>query len=161
MGDLFASGIAGWQVIGARHEGVNHAEVHAHVPRGLAAHGAGVVVARVLPKAVAVHEVATGQLLHHQSVSLPVSLPVSQSVCQSNCQSVCQSVCLSEDKKETTCFGCHVGCIWKTSDCICLDAQVTGARLAADSSGMRAMLQHQLSTKACRLPMLLKAYPSN
>ncbi len=69
---LFAGGIAGRQVIRARHEGVNHAEVHAHVPHGLAAHGAGVVVARVLPKAVAVHEVATGQLLQHQSVSLSV-----------------------------------------------------------------------------------------
>ena len=80
--DLFAGGIAGRQVIGACHEGVNHAEVHAHVPHGLAAHRAGVVVLCVLPKAVAVHEVATRQLLHHQSVSqsvcLSVSLPVSQ-----------------------------------------------------------------------------------
>ena len=90
MGDLFAGGIAERQVIRARHEGVNHAEVHAHVPHGLAAHGARVVVPRVLPKAVAVHEVATGQLLHHQSVS------------QSASQSVSYLVCQSEEKKETT-----------------------------------------------------------
>jgi hypothetical protein len=70
--DLFAGGIAGRQIIRARHEGVNHAEVHAHVPHGLAAHGAGVVVARVLPKAVAVHEVAAGQLLQHQPISQSV-----------------------------------------------------------------------------------------
>ena len=68
MFDLLAGGIAGRQVVGARNEGVNHAEVHAHVPHGLAAHGARVVVPRVLPKAVAVHEVATGQLLQHQSL---------------------------------------------------------------------------------------------
>ena len=92
MGDLFAGGIAERQVIRARHEGVNHAEVHAHVPHGLAAHGAGVVVARVLPKAVAVHEVATGQLLHHQSVS--------QSASQSVCQSVSQLLGLSVRRKE-------------------------------------------------------------
>ena len=60
---LLAGGIAGRQVVRARHQGVDHAEVHAHVPHGLAAHGAGVVVAGVLPEAVAVHEMPTGQLL--------------------------------------------------------------------------------------------------
>ena len=101
VGDLFAGGIAERQVIRARHEGVNHAEVHAHVPHGLAAHGARVVVPRVLPKAVAVHEVATGQLLHHQS-SQSVSLPVSQSVTWSVSQ---------KKRKKRPSFGCHVGCM--------------------------------------------------
>ena len=110
MGDLFAGGIAERQVIRARHEGVNHAEVHAHVPHGLAAHGARVVVPRVLPKAVAVHEVATGQLLHHQSVSQSAS----QSVCQSVSLPVSQSVTWSVSKKKRKklpSFGCHVGCM--------------------------------------------------
>ena len=90
--DLFAGGIAGRQVIRTRHKGVNHAEVHAHVPHGLAAHGARVVVARVLCKAVAVHEVATRELLQHQpgcqSVSLPVSLPVRRQEKEPLCLSV-------------------------------------------------------------------------
>lgn len=64
---LLAGGIAGRQIVRARHQGVNHAEVHAHVPHGLAAHGAGVVVAGVLPEAVAVHEMPTRQLLQHST----------------------------------------------------------------------------------------------
>ena len=135
MFDLFAGGIAGRQIVGARHEGVNHAEVHAHVPHGLAAHGAGVVVARVLPKAVAVHEVATGQLLQHTSHSFSLSVR-------------------TQEKTTMPWLRCqqHVTCNF-------VDAQLTTATLAAGSSGMRLILQYQLSTRACKLPVLLKAYP--
>lgn len=43
---------------------VDHLPVYAHVAQALEAHGAGVRVARVGGKAVGVHEVAAGRLLH-------------------------------------------------------------------------------------------------
>lgn len=46
-----------------REQGVYHLEVDAHVSDGLAADGAGVVVAGVLREAAAVEEVAAGELL--------------------------------------------------------------------------------------------------
>lgn len=65
MAAYLLAGCISWrQVIGAGHQGVNHAEVHAHVAHGLVANRAGVVVSGVLPKAVAVHEVAARKLLH-------------------------------------------------------------------------------------------------
>ena len=45
------------------HQGVNHAEVDAHVSQALGAGGAGVVVACVVGEAMGVHEVPTDQLL--------------------------------------------------------------------------------------------------
>ena len=63
MSDLLAASVASWQIIRTGNKRVNHAEVHAHVPHRLATDWACVVVAGVLRKTVAVHEVATGQLL--------------------------------------------------------------------------------------------------
>ena len=62
-GYLLAAGISRRQIIRTGHQGVNHLEVHAHVAHALTAHRACVVVPGVLPKAVAVHEVATGKFL--------------------------------------------------------------------------------------------------
>ena len=44
-------------------QGVNHAEIHAHVSQALGACWAGVVVARVVGEAMRVHEMSTHQFL--------------------------------------------------------------------------------------------------
>ena len=64
--DLLAACVASRKVIRASDQGIDHTEVHAHIPHCLAAHWAGIVVASVLRKAVAVHEVSTRQLLQHE-----------------------------------------------------------------------------------------------
>ena len=80
---LAAAGIGGGQIADILgQDGVEHAEVDAHVAHALGADGAGVVVARVLPEAVRMHEVPARQLLHSTSQPqvLPLKLPRSPSV---------------------------------------------------------------------------------
>ena len=60
---LLAARIARRKVIRASNQGINHTEVHAHIPHCLAAHWACVVVSCVLRKTVTVHEMSTRQLL--------------------------------------------------------------------------------------------------
>ena len=63
--NLFATCIASRKIIRARHQRVNHTEIHAHVAHCLAAHWTCVVVPSVLGKTVTVHEMPTWQLLQH------------------------------------------------------------------------------------------------
>ena len=65
--DLAAAGVGGRQLGGVLGEDrVEHAKVDAHVAQALRTQRARIVVARVLPEAVAVHEVPAGQLLHRR-----------------------------------------------------------------------------------------------